>query len=147
MASRGGTEPAQGSASKYQSLFDSLDMDDGDVPPFEGDGMDPSNPQLHLSGKDLLDLFGSFNEDLGSSGENRLDKVSGLSTATAVPPLEPDFPLQGGFEQVPGQGTPLDHSMHQKGGKERMYESLGRCLPVGGAFDDFYAPGFDDRGN
>ena len=31
-------------------------------------------------------------------------------------------------------------------GSARLYNSLGRCMPVGGAYSSFYAPGFDDKG-
>jgi len=100
---------------------------------------------LRLSGRDLLDILNAFTSEPPPPGVD----------AGAMAPLGGDGQQDKGNTQPLGAPASLVHganmfqqnpAVRKLGGSSKKFADLGRCAPVGGAYAQFYAPGYDDYG-
>jgi len=99
-----------------------------------------SGGSLKLSGRDLLDILNQFTAD------------------PSIPPLDPPPVPDGETFQEKDNTQPMNTiqpqanmfqasaEMRRLGGSSKRFQDLGRCPPVGGAYPQFFAPGYDDFG-
>lgn len=97
---------------------------------------------LKLSGRDLLDILNAFTAD-PVPGETFPGPVKGLDDAgfqekDNSQPVNTIQPQANMFQQFT--------SVQKLGRSSKRYQELGRCPPTGGAFPQFFAPGYDDFG-
>jgi len=113
------------------------------------------DPMEGLSG-----LNGSLGDVMGGSvkisGRNLLDILNAFTSDVNMPPLddaqEGGVPQQKDNTQPPGTIQPQANlfknsaAVRKLGGSSKRFMELGRAPPTGGAFAQFFTPGYDDFG-
>lgn len=106
------------------------------------DYMRTGSGSMKISGRDLLDILNAFTAD-PVPGETFPGPVKGLDDAgfqekDNSQPVNTIQPQANMFQQFT--------SVQKLGRSSKRYQELGRCPPTGGAFPQFFAPGYDDFG-
>ncbi|QDZ22982.1 hypothetical protein HOP50_09g55250 [Chloropicon primus] len=95
-------------------------------------GIQMDSGSLKLSGRDLLDILNSFTDpSLPPLGDQMQEKDNTQPVGTIQP--------QANLFQT-------SSAIRELGRSSKRFQELGRCPPVGGAFPQYFTPGYDDYG-
>jgi len=97
-----------------------------------GMGIQMDSGSLKLSGRDLLDILNSFvDPSLPPLGDQLQEKDNTQPVGTIQP--------QANLFQTSSK-------IRELGRSSKRFQELGRCPPIGGAFPQYFTPGYDDYG-
>jgi hypothetical protein len=112
----------------------SLDYNLG-LPPME-------SGSLKLSGRDLLDILTAFTSNTDAPLTPKEDQLAAAQTQDKRNTQYLANPDQKDMRANMFQRGDMNANL----GSSMKFQELGRCAPVGGAFNEVYAAGYDDLG-